>query len=440
MPLERQFLPATLEILETPAPAAPRVLIWVIATAFVAALVWSIVGRVDVVAVAHGKIIPSGRVKVIQPLETAVVKRIHVTDGQQVRAGEVLIELDATGSDADVGRIRDEWLSARLEAVRNLAFLEAVQGRAPPRLSAEVEEAPPAVVAREERLLASQVDEFRSRVAALDGEIARRASELASITTLVSKMEEIAPIARKRAEDLKRLVEQKYVSEHGYLDREQARLEQERDLAYQRSRERELEGALREANRRKEAYVAEVRRTATDAATVGERRAAAFAQELKKTERRSQLMQLTAPVDGTVQQLAVHTVGGVVSEAQALMVIVPASAAVEIDVAIENKDIGFVKVGQTAAIKLETFPFTRYGTVPATVAFISQDAVMDEKRASLFQARLALHDIGLNVDGHRVSLAPGMAVSAEIRTSNRRVIDYVLDPVMGTMLRAGREK
>jgi hemolysin D len=379
-------------------------------------------------------------VKVIQPLETAVVRRIHVTDGQQVRAGEVLIELDATGSDADVSRIREEWLSARLEATRQLALIEAIEGRVARRLSAEVREASSSIVVREERLLASQVAEFRSRIAALDGEIARRTSELASVTTLIGKMEEIAPIARKRAEDLKRLVEQKYVSEHGYLDREQARLEQERDLAYQRSRERELESALREAFRRKEAYVAEVRRTATDVATAGERRAAALAQELKKTERRSQLMQLISPVDGTVQQLAVHTVGGVVSEAQALMVIVPASAAVEVDVAIENKDIGFVKVGQTAEIKLETFPFTRYGTVPAAVAFISQDAVMDEKRASLFQARLALQDTAINIDGHPVSLAPGMAVSAEIRTTNRRVVEYVLDPILGTILRAGREK
>jgi hemolysin D len=299
MPLERQFLPATLEILETPAPAAPRVLIWVIAVAFVTALVWSIIGRVDVVAVAHGKIIPSDRVKVIQPLETAVVRRIHVTDGQQVRAGEVLIELDATGSDADVSRIREEWLSARLEATRWHAFLDAMEGRPAPALNLVVKEAPAPMVARESRLLRSQVAEFRARMAALDAEIARRQAEIASTRELVAKMEETVPIARKRADDLKRLVDQKFASEHVYLEREQVRIEQERDLAFQRSRVRELDEALREAQRKQDAYAAEARRAATDAATLAERRSAVLGQDLNKAARRSQLMQLarrwTAP-------------------------------------------------------------------------------------------------------------------------------------------------
>jgi hemolysin D len=439
MPLERQFLPATLEILETPAPAAPRVLIWVIAVAFVTALVWSIIGRVDVVAVAHGKIIPSDRVKVIQPLETAVVRRIHVTDGQQVRAGEVLIELDATGSDADVSRIREEWLSARLEATRWHAFLDAMEGRPAPALNLVVKEAPAPMVARESRLLRSQVAEFRARMAALDAEIARRQAEIASTRELVAKMEETVPIARKRADDLKRLVDQKFASEHVYLEREQVRIEQERDLAFQRSRVRELDEALREAQRKQDAYAAEARRAATDAATLAERRSAVLGQDLNKAARRSQLMQLASPVDGTVQQLSVHTIGGVVSEAQPLMVIVPAESAVEVDVAIENKDVGFIRPGQVAQLKLETFPFTRYGTVPGTVRFVSQDAVMDEKRPSVFQARLAPDKSSITVDERVVALTAGMAVQAEIRTGGRRVIDYLLEPLRATAQQSIRE-
>jgi hemolysin D len=440
IPLERQFLPATLEILDTPAPAAPRVLIWVIGAAFVVALIWSIVGRVDVVAVAHGKIIPSDRVKVIQPLETAVVRRIHVTDGQQVRAGEVLIELDATGSDADASRIREEWLSARLEATRWHAFLDAIEGRPAPAMNLVVKEAPAPMVAREARLLRSQVDEFRARMAALDGEIARRQAEIASTRELVAKMDESVPIARKRADDLKRLVDQKFASEHVYLEREQVRIEQERDLAFQRSRVRELEEALREAQRKQDAYAAEVRRAATDAGALAERRWATLGQELNKAARRSELMQLASPVDGTVQQLSVHTVGGVVSEAQPLMVIVPVGSAVEVDVAIENKDVGFIRPGQVAQVKLETFPFTRYGTVPGTVRFVSQDAVMNEKRPSVFQARLALDKSSITVDERVVALTAGMAVQAEIRTGGRRVIEFLLEPLRATAQQAIREK
>jgi hemolysin D len=201
-------------------------------------------------------------------------------------------------------------------------------------------------------------------MAALDGEIARRQAEIGSTRELVAKMEQTVPIARKRADDLKRLVDQRFASEHVYLEREQIRIEQERDLAFQRSRMRELDEALREAQRKQDAYAAEARRAATDAAAVAERRSTALGQELIKAERRSQLMQLASPVDGTVQQLSVHTVGGVVSEAQPLMVIVPAQSPAEVDVAIDKTDFGFIRPGQDIQPELETCPFTRYGTVP----------------------------------------------------------------------------
>jgi hemolysin D len=183
-----------------------------------------------------------------------------------------------------------------------------------------------------------------------------------------------------------------------------------------------------------------VRRSATDTATAADKRAVALAQELVKLERRSELMQLASPVAGTVQQLAVHTVGGVVSEAQPLMAIVPAESSVEVDVAVENKDIGFVRAGQAAEVKLETFPFTRYGTVPATVKFVSQDAVMDETKGAMFQARLRLHTPAIDVDGKTVQLAPGMAVTAEIKTGERRIIEVLTEPFRRVAGEALRER
>ena len=154
-----------------------------------------------------------------------------------------------------------------------------------------------------------------------------------------------------------------------------------------------------------------------------------------KATQREQLATLTAPVAGTVQQLALHTEGGVVTEAQALMVIVPDAASVSAEVQLENKDIGFVAPGQEVAIKLETFPFTRYGTVKATVDKVTQDAVNDEKRGAIFPATLKLHQTAIDVDGKQIKLAPGMNVTAEIKTGKRRVIEYLLSPIQ----RAGRE-
>ncbi len=161
-----------------------------------------------------------------------------------------------------------------------------------------------------------------------------------------------------------------------------------------------------------------------------ERKAASLTQERVKADSRQRLMTLVAPVDGTVQQLAVHTVGGVVTEAQVLMVVVPTDEALEVDAFLENKDIGFVRAGQEAVVKIETFPFTRYGTVAATVAHVSDDAIADEKKGLIYSARARLARTSIRVDERMVNLSPGMAVTVEIKTGQRRVIEYFLSPLL----------
>ena len=140
-------------------------------------------------------------------------------------------------------------------------------------------------------------------------------------------------------------------------------------------------------------------------------------------------MTLTAPVTGTVQQLAIHTVGGVVTEAQALMAIVPDDETIEVEVMVENKDIGFVKPGQVAVVKLETFPYTRYGYLEGVVDHVSYDAVQDEQRGLIFPARVRLNKTHFMIDDTRVNLTSGMSVTAEIKIGKRRVIDYFLSPL-----------
>jgi hemolysin D len=145
--------------------------------------------------------------------------------------------------------------------------------------------------------------------------------------------------------------------------------------------------------------------------------------------------QLTSPVDGTVQQLAVHSVGGVVTSAQPLMIIVPDSTQVTAEVSIANQDIGFVNQGQTAEVKLETFSFTKYGTVQATVDSVTADAVTDDKKGSYYPATLTLSQKDMLIDGKRIPLSPGMSVTAEIKTGKRRIVEFLLSPVQ----RAGSE-
>jgi hemolysin D len=235
-PLERQFLPAALEILETPAPALPRAILWAIVSAAVFALLWASLGRIDLVAVAPGKVIAAGKAKLIQPVETAVVKRILVADGQTVKAGEVLIELEAaaTATAAETTRNREALLAARLEAARQDALAKAAQATAALAALQAPRGAPKHLVDSEARAMHSQYQEHRARLAALDAETAKRTAELGSAKELLAKLAATVPIAQRRAQDYKNLVQQSFVSQHGYLEREQARIEQERDLTFQR--------------------------------------------------------------------------------------------------------------------------------------------------------------------------------------------------------------
>lgn len=445
LPHEAQFLPAALALQDTPPPAAPRWTLRLLVALVVLALLWSVLGHVDVVATAQGKIVPNDRTKTIQPLETATVRRIAVSDGQEVKAGQVLLELDATLAQADKERLQGEWEAATLQVARARALLRALDGTPQAAQAAQMPFDHPEGVDRQRwqqarQLLAGQVAEHAARQRQLQAEVTRRQAELRSTQELVRKLEQTVPIAQQRARDFERLVAQDYVSRHGYLEREQVRLEQEADLATQRSRLQEIGAALEEARAQLASLDAETRRAALADISDGQQKADALEQELRKADSREKLTTLTSPVDGTVQQLAVHTVGGVVTAAQPLMIVVPRDHPLEVEAFLENKDIGFVKAGQEAEVKVETFPYTKYGTLPATVTLVSHDAIPDERRGLIYAVRVKMAHGSMWVDGAEVPLTPGMAVTAEVKTGRRRLIEFFLTPLLQHSSESLRER
>ena len=274
----------------------------------------------------------------------------------------------------------------------------------------------------------------------LQAELNRRRAELETTQDQVVKLEQTAPIARQRAMDYQKLVKENFVSQHGYLEREQARIEQEQDLAASRSKVAETRAALMEAQRQQATLAAETRRQLLDQLNLASQKAASLEQELIKAEQRSRLMRLAAPVAGTVQQLAVTTIGGVVTPAQPLMVVVPKDNVLEVEAMLPNKDIGFVNPGQDAEVKVETFPFTKYGTLHGTVTQVSSDAIQDEKLGLIYSTRVKLARDTLQVENKTVRLTPGMAVTVEVKTGTRRVIEYFLSPLLQTTSESLRER
>lgn len=447
---EIAFLPAALSIQETPPHPAYRRTAYLLTAIFLCGVAWSWFGYIDVVAVASGRVVVSDRTKTIQPLERSLVRAILVHDGDRVRAGQPLIELDSTNASADKISADEQVRASTSEQVRATVLLEAIGhgtgvavavrdlngmlGRRLPASWSEAERAPVAA-----QLVAEWAD-ISARLAKLGSEIERRQAELATARETVDKLELVAPMARKREHDIHELSKQGFISGHAGEDRTRERIELERDLAVQKSKLHEAQAALKEAMLAKVAFETETTHSLRDRLAQAGLKLAGSLQERSKASERERQTVLRAPVDGVVQQLAVHTPGGVVTEAQVLMVVVPDSGGISAEVSIDNQDIGFVNSGQEAVIKLQTFPFTRYGTLRGRVDFVSSDAVLDEKKVASFPAIIALEQRTIRVEGKQVSISPGMNVTAEIRTGSRRVIDYLLEPLKKAANESMRER
>ncbi len=436
---EAAFLPAALSLQETPAHPAPRRVAIAVCMLFVIALAWSIFGKVDIVAVAQGRIVVSDRTKTIQPLETSVIQQVLVKDGDEVKAGQVLVELDATNALADGASVQEQLQAAISEQLRAEALMLALRaGEYAPRIKAGSSLGDGWADGQPRRTLANaqlqaEWQDVSAKLAKFAAELARRQAEIATVRETVAKLEATLPIAQQREADFKNLADQGFMSSHAGQDRTRERIELERDLATQRARLLEAQAALKETEQTRVAYLAETQRTLSERQAQASLKRQQLTQEGSKAAQRGRLTKLAAPVDGRVQQVAVHTTGGVVTPAQVLMIVVPKDAEVSADVVIDNKDIGFVNAGQHAEVKLETFPFTRYGTIPAVVSGVTSDAVNDEKRGAIFPATLTLGKGVIDVDGKAIKLSPGMNLTAEIKTGKRRVIDYLLSPVEKTL-------
>lgn len=427
---EAAFLPAALSIQETPVHPAPRRAAWAIMALFTLAFVWSIVGQIDIVAVAPGRIVISDRSKIVQPLEAAVVKAIRVKDGDKVLAGQVLVELDPTIAMADSRSVAEQLKVAQGEARRSAALLAALRNGG----------SGAGVIDPAEPQLQAEWADIAARLARLDAEALRRQAEVATVTELLAKLRTTVPMARLREKDFSDLAEKGFVAGHAGQDRTRERVELERDLATQQARLAEAQATLAESRQSRVAYLAETQRVLSDRHAKANQDVEQFRQQGTKAAQRQQLAVLVSPVAGTVQQLAVHSAGGVVTPAQTLMVIVPEGAELTAEVTVDNKDIGFVHEGQAVEVKLETFSFTRYGTVAASLVRVSGDAVNDDKRGAVFPATLRFDRDVINVDGKPIRLAPGMNVTAEVKTGRRRVIDFLLSPIQQAVDQSLKER
>lgn len=435
---EAEFLPAHLEIVETPIHPAPRWAMWAIGALLLTVLGIAFFGHLDIVAVGHGKLVPNARVKIIQPAVTGVVRNILVRNGMQVTAGQLLLELDPSQAAADTDKASAARLDAELAAARARALLGSQNdGKAP-----SVSVIPAASAERQQQIQAYAMGiyaEYSNRLASLHALLTQREAQLATVRDEIRKLQATAPLARQQAGDYQSLVAQKYVTKNDYLEKERNALHEEGDLRTAIDRIAELEAAVQEQKHEIATTIATFRREQLQDLEQAQQALAQYTNDQAKARAREKLMKLVSPVAGTVQNLSIHTVGGVVTTAQAILEIVPQDS-LEVEASVDNKDVGFVEVGQEAAVKIDAFAYTRFGYLKGTVLSVSNDAVPSRTNGLQYTVRVGLPTNQMVVGVRKINLTPGMQVVAEIRTGRRTVAEYFLSPFVDTVDQSMRER
>jgi hemolysin D len=440
--VRREFLPAAMELEATPASPMGRAVIWLIVSLLVFAVVWASIGKVDVIAVAEGSIVPSGKLRTVQPAMLGVVADIRVENGDRVQAGQPLIVLDSTLTTADVNRLLESMRKRAQRIERLERFVHSLTSSS--EVAATSHTAPLHPVSLEsdspDPLLAMQLQAFRTMDLALEQQTRAREGELAYATALVRRLEQVLPLMQERADAINTLQRQGMAARMQWLELEQGIVDTQGQLQAERHRLEQLRSEIRELTHRREQRHAETKRDALAELEQLRSELEELRQELAKARELNRQQVLTAPATGAVHELRVNTLGAVVQPAEPLLEIVPDGEELIVEAWILNRDIGFVREGQKASVKVHTFQFTKYGTVPGELVRVSRDAVIDEIAGPRYLARIRMERDWMDIAGERMSLAPGMAASAEVAIGQRRLIEFFAAPILSALDEAGRER
>jgi len=462
---DHEFLPAALEILETP-PSPVRIGLLAIICLFAAtALAWSYFGRLDIIATAQGKLQPTGRVKIIQPLDTGKVLASYVENGKHVQQGDVLVELDPSEGAAEVAEFTTNLASYRAEALRRHVAIEAVRAKEidKPPVIGWPSKIPWPTRLREERVIASDLGQLNAQVASLNAQANQKRTERERLESTIVAQNQLVATQEERVQMRSTLFDKNAGSRADLINAIETMQYQKTALAQQIGQLAEAQANLaviaRDIEKTYETFMSDNAQKLAEA----ERQADDYAQKLAKSAAKLDHMTLRAPIDGTIQASSVTTVGQVVTSGEEIMRIVPEDAALEIECYLPNQDIGFVKEGQNAVVKIESFPFTRYGTINARVTRVARDAIAQpeaeqtetnaQKQTKSTQSGLAQRTQNLvfpvtltpettliGVDGTNIPLQAGMATTVEIRTGSRRILEYIFSPLVQIGSEAMKER
>ncbi len=428
--LQYEFLPAAEEIVETPAAPLGALVVWLVTLLLIVALAWSYFGRIDIVAVANGKISTEGSTKIIQPAVSGVVTNINVHEGQRVKKGETLLALDKTTAEKDVATVNQSLNTARVE--RDILRRLAVGGNTDEIINNA--DLPDETKAMLRQFASSQTALSAARQQAVNSTISNYQQQLQFNQQAKNQLETNAQNLKNRKAEIEKQLPNANPVDKLRLQNELNNIDQritsaDSAVLGQNQQLLQSQSALTQAQNQSQTQNAETNSAFSNQIIAAEKRIIELENNLVKARQVLAQTTIAAPVDGTVLSLTVKTIGGVVNAGQQLAQIVPEKVSLYVDAALDNQDVGFVKSGQRVVVKVATYPFQRYGYLEGTVENISPDAIQDDKKGLIYKAKIKLND-DKSSKQNQLKLLPGMSVSAEITTGQRRIIEFFLDPLM----------
>ncbi len=460
---DRAFLPAALELLETP-PSPIRIRLMVtICVLVVVSLIWGWFGQIEIVATATGRIQPTGRVKVVQPVEAGRVDAVLVSNGAEVAAGDALIRLDPRDAQADVSSLSATLSSLVAEAQRRRAVLGQIAADRYDLPTVEwAADVPPTIREREGLVMQADLASLSADLAGLDASRIQKQADVMRLEAMIVAQQDLLSTQDQRVVMRQKLVEMAVGSKAQLIDAQETRQVQRVTLARlvgeQTQARAELQVAATERKSTLDRFVADYGQKLADA----ERQIDDYRERLNKARARLERMTLTAPIDGTVTSLSVHGAGQVLAAGEDLMRIVPEGSRFELEVYMPNSDIGFIRLGQPVTVKVDSFPYSRYGGIEGKVTRIARDAISENDvrqqisspasgasassgkaepvQNLVYPVTVELAHQTMVVDGEEVPLSAGMTAQAEIETGRRRILDYLISPMVDVGSRAMRER
>lgn len=440
-PVSLEFAAGMLGVERASPSPLPRVVLYLVVALLAAMLVWAAFGRLDIVAVADGKLVPQSFVKIVQPTDSGVVREILVREGDRVAAGQTLVRMDSRLSDADRDTLIGQLALKRLQLRR----IDAELAGTPLEMQdGDVPETFAQVTAQYGARRLAHLDAVGAETALL----AKAKADYAASLEMQIKLKQSAPIYKEQAQAWAQLARDGFAGKLLALERKRVHLESEQDLLAQNAAVRSLGAQVQQAERRLAQIASRYREELQNERVTTQADVDKLAQDWEKQAWRQEKLELKAPQDGIIKDLATHTVGSVVQPGTVLMTLVPTDEPMQAEVWIRHTDAGFVKADQTARIKVSAFPFQKYGLVEGKVRHVSPDATdaneqpagRDRSAGEGYRALVAVAAPFVERNGERLKLTPGMAVSAEIVLGRRTVLEYLLSPLQRIAHEAGRER